>query len=48
MLTKREDGPSLNKQLSWTSQVITSGTHEKAPKLADFDPLEEGSEEEDA
>ena len=47
VLTKPKDGPSLNQQLTWTNQVITAGRHEKAPKLADFDPLETIDEDED-
>ena len=47
VLTKPKDGPSLNQQLKWTGQVITAGRHDKAPKLADFDPLEDIEEEDD-
>ena len=49
VLTKPKDGPSLKQQLTWTGQVITNGRHAKAPKLADFDPLdrEAGSDAEE-
>ena len=43
-LTKPKDGKSLLQHLEWTSQVVTKGRNEHAPKLANTDPLDESYE----
>ena len=52
VLTKFKDGEALKQQLAWTSQVLTFGRHNIAPKLSSSDPLSEllgeGDEEDEA
>jgi len=38
-LTEPKDGKILLQHLDWTSQVVTKGRNEHAPKLANTDPL---------